>query len=137
MRENRTLYTLNEIAEWARLHPKSIKKWIEEENIQVVHLGRNKKRIREREISNYLNESGFEISISPLSLRLLTVPETAKWAQLHTKSIYRLISENKLDVLRFRPKSFRIPEYEIRDFLLRTGHGYLNEIYDEKLRELT
>ncbi len=48
---------------------------------------------------------------------LLTVPEVAKWARVHPKTIYRWIKEGKLEAIQFGPRTFRVPEDAISQFL--------------------
>ena len=48
---------------------------------------------------------------------LLTVPEVAKWARVHPKTVYRWIKEGRLEAIQFGPRTFRIPEDAVRQFL--------------------
>jgi len=48
---------------------------------------------------------------------LLTVPEVAEWARVHPKTIYRWIKEGRLEAIQFGPRTFRIPEDAVSQFL--------------------
>ncbi len=48
---------------------------------------------------------------------LLTVPEVAQWARVHPKTIYRWIKEGRLEVIQFGPRTYRIPEDAVRQFM--------------------
>jgi excisionase family DNA binding protein len=56
------------------------------------------------------------------SRNLLTVPEVAKWARVHPKTVYRWIQEGRLEAIQFGPRCFRIPEDAIHQFLRKTGY---------------
>ncbi len=56
---------------------------------------------------------------------LLTVPEVAEWARVHPKTVYRWIREGRLEAIQFGPRTYRIPEDGIRQFLLKAGHDQL------------
>ena len=51
------------------------------------------------------------------SRNLLTVPEVAEWARVHPKTIYRWIKEGRLEAIQFGPRTFRIPEDAVSQFL--------------------
>ena len=51
---------------------------------------------------------------------LLTVLEVAEWARVHPKTVYRWIREGKLEAIQFGPRTFRVPEDAIGQFLRRT-----------------
>ena len=48
---------------------------------------------------------------------LLTVPEVAEWARVHPKTVYRWIKEGRLEAIQFGPRTLRIPEDAVRQFL--------------------
>jgi excisionase family DNA binding protein len=48
---------------------------------------------------------------------LLTVPEVAEWARVHPKTIYRWIKEGRLETIQFGPRTYRVPEDAVRQFL--------------------
>lgn len=48
---------------------------------------------------------------------LLNVPEVAEWARLHPKTVYPCIKEGKFVVIQFGPRTFRILEDVISQFL--------------------
>jgi excisionase family DNA binding protein len=53
---------------------------------------------------------------------LLTVLEVAQWARVHPKTVYRWIREGKLEAIQFGPRTFRIPEDAVGQFLRLTGY---------------
>jgi excisionase family DNA binding protein len=53
---------------------------------------------------------------------LLTVLEVAEWACVHPKIVYRWIREGKLEAIQFGPRTFRVPEDAIGDFLRQAGY---------------
>ena len=59
------------------------------------------------------------------SRNLLTVPEVAKWARVHPKTVYRWIKEGKLEAIQFGPRCFRVPEDAIPQLLRKVGYGAL------------
>ena len=70
-----------------------------------------------------------ETQISPQLLgtwnsrNLLTVPEVAEWARVHPKTVYRWIREGRLEAIQFGPRTFRIPEDAVSQFLRIDGLG--------------
>jgi excisionase family DNA binding protein len=56
---------------------------------------------------------------------LLTVPELAEWARVHPKTIYRWIKEGRLEAIQFGPRTFRIPEDAVGQFLRQVGYTNL------------
>ena len=53
---------------------------------------------------------------------LLTVLEVAEWARVHPKTVYRWIREGRLEAIQFGPRTFRVPEDAIAQFLRQTGY---------------
>ena len=53
---------------------------------------------------------------------LLTVPEVAEWARVHPKTVYRWIREGRLEAIQFGPRTFRVPEDAIVQFLHQAGY---------------
>jgi len=53
---------------------------------------------------------------------LLTVLEVAEWARVHPKTVYRWIREGRLEAIQFGPRTFRVPEDAITQFLRQTGY---------------
>ena len=58
---------------------------------------------------------------------LLTVPEVAEWARVHPKTVYRWIRDGKLEAIQFGPRTFRVPEDAIGNFLHKSGNGKATE----------
>ena len=56
---------------------------------------------------------------------LLTVPEVAGWARVHPKTVYRWISDGKLEAIQFGPRTYRIPEDAVSKFLRKLGYANL------------
>jgi excisionase family DNA binding protein len=55
---------------------------------------------------------------------LLTVPEVAEWARVHPKTIYRWIKEGRLEAIQFGPRTYRIPEDAVCQFLHQVDSLY-------------
>ena len=53
---------------------------------------------------------------------LLTALEVAEWARVHPKTVYRWIREGKLEAIQFGPRTFRVPEDAIGQFLRQAGY---------------
>jgi excisionase family DNA binding protein len=72
-----------------------------------------------------------ETQISPAQLgtwnarNLLTVPEVAEWARVHPKTVYRWIKEGRLEAIQFGPRTYRIPEDAVGQFLKQVGYTNL------------
>ena len=56
---------------------------------------------------------------------LLTVPEVAEWARVHPKTVYRWIKEGRLEAIQFGPRTYRIPEDAVSQFLRQVGYANL------------
>jgi excisionase family DNA binding protein len=56
---------------------------------------------------------------------LLTVPEVAEWARVHPKTVYRWIKEGRLEAIQFGPRTYRIPEDAVSQFLHQVGYANL------------
>jgi excisionase family DNA binding protein len=56
---------------------------------------------------------------------LLTVPEVAEWARVHPKTVYRWIKEGRLEAIQFGPRTYRIPEDAVGQFLKQVGYTNL------------
>ncbi len=54
---------------------------------------------------------------------LLTVLEVAEWARVHPKTVYRWIREGRLEAIQFGPRTFRVPEDAVSQFLRKCGYG--------------
>ena len=51
------------------------------------------------------------------SRSLLTVSEVAEWGRVHPKTVYRWIKDGKLEAFQFGPRSYRVPENALEQFL--------------------
>jgi len=60
-----------------------------------------------------------------MQVELLTVPEVAKWAKVSTKTVYRWITEGKLEAIRFGSRTYRIPTPSVENLLRSQGYTYL------------
>jgi len=56
---------------------------------------------------------------------LLTVPEVAQWARVHPKTVLRWIKDGRLEAIQFSPRTYRIPEDAVSQFLRQVGHTNL------------
>jgi excisionase family DNA binding protein len=53
------LLTVPEVAEWARVHPKTIYRWIKIGEIEAIQLGARTYRIPETAVVEYLQRNGY------------------------------------------------------------------------------
>ena len=59
------------------------------------------------------------------AIELLTIPQVAKWAKVSTKSVYRWIEAGTIPAVKFGPRTYRIPEKAIIDYLRQSGYDHL------------
>jgi excisionase family DNA binding protein len=59
---------------------------------------------------------------------LLTVPEVAEWARVHPKTVYRWIKEGRLEAIQFGPRTYRIPEDAVSQFLHQVGYTNMSSL---------
>ena len=55
----RNLLTVSEVAEWARVHPKTVYRWIKDRKLEVIQFGRRTFRVPEYSIIKFLREVGY------------------------------------------------------------------------------
>lgn len=55
----RNLLTVLEVAEWARVHPKTVYRWIREGRLEAIQFGPRTFRVPEDAISKFLNKNGY------------------------------------------------------------------------------
>lgn len=58
------LLTIPEVAEWARVHPKTVYRWIKIGAIEAIQFGARTYRIPESAVVSYLESNGFGHLIS-------------------------------------------------------------------------
>ncbi|MBE0408826.1 MAG: helix-turn-helix domain-containing protein [Anaerolineales bacterium] len=56
----RNLLTVLEVAEWARVHPKTVYRWIKEGKLEAIQFGPRTFRIPEDAISKFLLKAGYD-----------------------------------------------------------------------------
>ena len=56
----RNLLTVPEVAEWARVHPKTVYRWIREGRLEAIQFGPRCFRIPEDAIHQLLRKTGYE-----------------------------------------------------------------------------
>ncbi|MFZ6028304.1 MAG: helix-turn-helix domain-containing protein [Chloroflexota bacterium] len=54
------LLTIAEIAKWARVHPKTVYRWIKEGKLPAIQLGKRTYRVPESMVASYLYQIGLE-----------------------------------------------------------------------------
>ena len=54
------LLKVKEVAGWARVHPKTVYRWINDEKIFAIRMGKKTYRIPEPEVRRYLHELGYD-----------------------------------------------------------------------------
>ena len=55
----RNLLTVPEVAEWARVHPKTVYRWIREGRLEAIQFGPRTFRVPEDAIGKFLNKNGY------------------------------------------------------------------------------
>ena len=55
----RNLLTVLEVAEWARVHPKTVYRWIKDGRLEAIQFGPRTFRIPEDAIGKFLNKNGY------------------------------------------------------------------------------
>jgi len=60
----RNLLTVLEVAEWARVHPKTVYRWIKDGRLEAIQFGPHTFRIPEDAIGKFLNKSGYNKSVA-------------------------------------------------------------------------
>ena len=59
-----------------------------------------------------------------MQIKLLTVPQVAKWAQVSTKTVYRWIKDGELEAFRLGSRTYRVPAKAVES-LLEKQQGYI------------
>lgn len=54
----RNLLTVPEVAEWARVHPKTVYRWIKQGKLEAIQFGPRTFRVPEDAISKFLHRTG-------------------------------------------------------------------------------
>ena len=60
----RNLLTVLEVAEWARVHPKTVYRWIREGRLEAIQFGPRTFRVPEDAIGKFLNKNGYGTSVA-------------------------------------------------------------------------
>ncbi len=55
----RNLLTVLEVAEWARVHPKTVYRWIKEGKLEAIQFGPRTFRVPEDAIGKFLQKTGY------------------------------------------------------------------------------
>lgn len=55
----RNLLTVLEVAEWARVHPKTVYRWIKDGRLEAIQFGPRTFRIPEDAVGKFLNKNGY------------------------------------------------------------------------------
>ncbi len=58
------LLTVPEVAEWMKVHPKTVYRWIKTGKFEAIRFGARTYRIPERTVNDYLQKNGFSHLIS-------------------------------------------------------------------------
>ena len=58
------LLTVLEVAEWARVHPKTVYRWIKDGKLEAIQFGPRTFRIPEDAIGKFLNKNGYNKSVA-------------------------------------------------------------------------
>ena len=60
----RNLLTVLEVAEWARVHPKTVYRWIKDGRLEAIQFGPRTFRVPEDAIGKFLNKNGYNKSVA-------------------------------------------------------------------------
>lgn len=60
----RNLLTVLEVAEWARVHPKTVYRWIKDGNLEAIQFGPRTFRVPEDAVGKFLNKNGYNKSVA-------------------------------------------------------------------------
>jgi excisionase family DNA binding protein len=60
----RNLLTVLEVAEWARVHPKTVYRWIKDGKLEAIQFGPRTFRIPEDAIGKFLDKNGYSKSVA-------------------------------------------------------------------------
>jgi len=60
----RNLLTVLEVAEWARVHPKTVYRWIKDGRLEAIQFGPRTFRIPEDAIGKFLDKNGYSKSVA-------------------------------------------------------------------------
>jgi excisionase family DNA binding protein len=55
----RNLLTVSEVAEWARIHPKTVYRWIKDGKLEAIQFGPRTFRVSEDALSRFMRETGY------------------------------------------------------------------------------
>ena len=58
------MLTVFEVAEWARVHPKTVYRWIKDGRLEAIQFGPRTFRIPEDAIGKFLNKNGYNKSVA-------------------------------------------------------------------------
>jgi excisionase family DNA binding protein len=56
----RNLLTVPEVAEWARVHPKTVYRWIRDGKLEAIQFGPRTFRVPEDAIHKFLHKNGYD-----------------------------------------------------------------------------
>jgi excisionase family DNA binding protein len=62
---NTPLLTVHEIALWARVHPKTVYRWIAAGRLHAIQFGRRTYRVPEPVVVEFLNKIGYSYLVRP------------------------------------------------------------------------
>ena len=61
----RNLLTVLEVAEWARVHPKTVYRWIKDGKLEAIQFGPRTFRVPEDAIGKFLQKTGYRKASEP------------------------------------------------------------------------
>src|SRR3990172_9399172 len=61
----RNLLTVPEVAEWARVHPKTVYRWIRDGKLEAIQFGPRTFRVPEDAIGKFLQKTGYRKASEP------------------------------------------------------------------------
>ena len=63
--KSRDLLTVAEVAEWARVHPKTVYRWIKDGRLEALQLGPRTFRVPEDAVEKFLHQAGYGVIPTP------------------------------------------------------------------------
>ncbi len=61
----RSLLTVSEVADWARVHPKTVYRWIQDGKLEAIQFGPRLYRVPEDAVGKFLHKCGYGDIPSP------------------------------------------------------------------------
>jgi excisionase family DNA binding protein len=63
--KSRELLTVSEVAEWVRVHPKTVYRWIKDGRLEALQIGPRTSRVPEDAVEKFLHQAGYGVIPTP------------------------------------------------------------------------